>query len=77
MLPWVRQAKHLLEIYGARAGYNYFGHMFVLPPKWGYVSVCEIVGRPSCISLSLSLLFVDGRVWSPWRVSFVGSHSTF
>ena len=55
VLPWAGQVKHPLEIYGARAGYNYIGHIFVLPPQWGYVSVCEIVGRPSCISLSLSL----------------------
>ena len=69
MLPWARQAKHQFEIYGARAGYNY------IPPKWGYVSVCEIDGRPSFISLSLP--FVNGRVWSPSRVSFVGRHATF
>ena len=50
MLPWAGQAKHAFD--GARAGYSYIGHIFVLPPKWGYVSVCEIVGRPSCISLS-------------------------
>ena len=66
---------HPFEIYGAKAGYNYIGHIFVRPPQWGYVSVCEIVGRSSCISLSLP--FVDGRVLSPWRVSFVGRYSTF
>ena len=81
MLPWAGQTMHPFEIYAARAGYNSIGHIFVRPPQWGYVSVCEIVGRPSCISLSLylslALPFVDGRVWSPWRVSFVGLHSTF
>ena len=74
MLSWAGQTKYPFEIYGARAGYNYIGQIFVLPPKWSYVSVYVIVGRPSCISLSLSLPFVDGRVWSPWRVSFVGGH---
>ena len=29
------------------------------------------------VFLSLSLPFDDGRVWSPWRVSFVGRHSIF
>ena len=42
----------------------------------GVTFLCVRLWAGPRVFLSL-FLFVDGLVWSPWRVSFVARHSTF